>query len=667
MVNSMYSLLAFVATVVVTVLLYYTRRIDNEQTHDFNLMAFFVMMFTIIDMFWGLFASHTIVPNYEILVAISVAFHVGAIVTAHVWTGFTFRYLGIKKKTGVMVLFPIPMIAGLAFIVANFFNGCIFSIDEELIYHSGNLRFVLFLCEYCYYAISLIITIIFQIKCTDEFKKKRYYSTEMFSCIPLLFGIMQFIYPDVPYLSCGYLVSVLVAFVGIVYAEYEKKVQDTSNQYKAASQETYMALAGIAKSFVSVHLFDLPLNKQHSVYSNQFIDEFIREEDGADVQITKVMQGVSEPEYTNRIVEFVDLHTLSARMRGRRVISCEFLGRNQGWCISSFIKIAEDDEGNITKVIHAVQNIDEIKKREIEYEEQLAAAYADKNFEYSEMLKMQAGGVIATDVAEHISTMNDAAARMFGFASAEEAPENFGEILECMEFDNAEEARIEYQRFLETGAAMTYYFRTRNYEGHEIYVMATPKSVVMQNGRRMILTSFNDISRSKEMEDMLVAISETDALTAINNRGSGESKTELKLAGGSTGMFCLMDIDKFKSINDTYGHNVGDKALIAVAGALKQSFRNRDIVMRLGGDEFAVFAEGITTEELATRCIRRLFTMISDIDIEEMNGKKITVSLGAVFITSSNGLRFDDVYQKADAVMYNCKEKEGSYYEFCKI
>ena len=54
-------------------------------------------------------------------------------------------------------------------------------------------------------------------------------------------------------------------------------------------------------------------------------------------------------------------------------------------------------------------------------------------------------------------------------------------------------------------------------------------------------------------------------------------------------MFCLIDCDKFKSINDTYGHSVGDKVIIAVAEKLRKTCRDSDVVLRLGGDEFAIF------------------------------------------------------------------------------
>ena len=87
-----------------------------------------------------------------------------------------------------------------------------------------------------------------------------------------------------------------------------------------------------------------------------------------------------------------------------------------------------------------------------------------------------------------------------------------------------------------------------------------------------------------------------DALTKICNRGYGEAQIEKLLKAKKNGMFLLFDVDKFKHINDTYGHSIGDEVLIQVADALKQTFEQAGVCMRLGGDEFAVYAPEITEQ-----------------------------------------------------------------------
>lgn len=664
MVDVLYALIAMIAMLVVAVLLRFNKESQEEEAKSFRILMWTIEAFCFVDSVWGFIASQYISSKPGHLYAVTVLFYLLASYCALVWCKFTFHYLRMKRRIWLDCLMISPFLVSVVLVILNNWNSCIFYITDDMVYHTGTLRVIPFVIEGYYFVMALIFAIITQSKTQDAFRKKVCYSVETFCVIPIVFLILQIMFPESPYISSGYMVASIAVFLGIVSAERTQRVVVASEHYKEESKEIYMALEGIAKSFVSVHLFDLTLNKQTPVYSNRFIDEYIDPADGADVQITKVMQGVVEPEYVNKVVDFVDLKTLSVRMRGKRVISCEFMGRNQGWCIATFIKIAQDERGNVTKVIHAVQNMNEVKMRELEYEKALAEAYEDQNVIYSEMLKMQAGGVIATDEAELILAMNDSAAKMFGYPSADVATADFHILLDKMEFDNYEEAKEDYNRFKGNGEGFPYYFKTKNYKGNEIYVMGLPKMITGVNGRKIIVTSYTDISVSKEMENKLVEMSETDALTGIYNRGSGESKTEAMLSHGAVGLFCLIDIDQFKKINDSFGHMVGDKALIAVAKALKTSFRDKDVVMRLGGDEFAVFAEGITTETAARRCFDRFFDCLEKIKIEEMKDSKITVSLGAAFATRLGEGAFDDMYQRADAIMYGCKEKPGNCYAF---
>ena len=130
------------------------------------------------------------------------------------------------------------------------------------------------------------------------------------------------------------------------------------------------------------------------------------------------------------------------------------------------------------------------------------------------------------------------------------------------------------------------------------------------------------------------------------------------------GMFCLLDVDDFKWVNDNLGHDVGDKVLIEVANCLKESFRESDIVMRLGGDEFAVFADGVTDQELAISLINRFFDKITNINISELGDYDISVSMGVAFNLAVNNQSFEKIYKNADSCVYDSKKKEGNVYTF---
>lgn len=178
---------------------------------------------------------------------------------------------------------------------------------------------------------------------------------------------------------------------------------------------------------------------------------------------------------------------------------------------------------------------------------------------------------------------------------------------------------------------------------------------------RYVLYAVECIDEEKKKENHLLYLAQTDLMTGIFNRGHGEKMISELLAEHKAGLFCLFDVDKFKHVNDKYGHMVGDQVLIAIAEALQKVKRNHDVIMRLGGDEFAAYFVDIMSEEDASRIIQCFFSEISKIHIAPMT-EEISVSLGAVLY--QDGLTFDSIYKIADSGVYDSKLNKGSSYTF---
>jgi len=179
-----------------------------------------------------------------------------------------------------------------------------------------------------------------------------------------------------------------------------------------------------------------------------------------------------------------------------------------------------------------------------------------------------------------------------------------------------------------------------------------------------ILWTLESIDEDRKMQEKFRVLSETDRMTGILNRGSGEQKIREKMQEGLGGMFWLMDADKFKSINDNFGHSVGDKVIIAIASCLKKSFRDTDIVFRLGGDEFAAYAVDAKGEEIGRMIAMRFFGAIDRIEIPELGDHKIHISIGAAFCDPNTGESFEELYQRADKGTYLSKKEEGNFITF---
>ena len=145
---------------------------------------------------------------------------------------------------------------------------------------------------------------------------------------------------------------------------------------------------------------------------------------------------------------------------------------------------------------------------------------------------------------------------------------------------------------------------------------------------------------------------DADPLTGLFNRRRLRSFiTEVKSIGG---ILVYLDIDLFKSINDHWGHGVGDECLKRVADKLREVFRSEDGLFRMGGDEFLVVAPGLEVEDAKTRIetLRRLLS-------ERMGGQP-AVMISAGFSLFGVGPSFEEALASADHAMYRDKEARGS-------
>ncbi len=168
------------------------------------------------------------------------------------------------------------------------------------------------------------------------------------------------------------------------------------------------------------------------------------------------------------------------------------------------------------------------------------------------------------------------------------------------------------------------------------------------------------IQSDKAKEENLRKASEIDGLSQLLNHISGERRVNSYLENGGFGMFCLMDVDKFKTINDTYGHAIGDMVISAVSQCMRDTFRDGDILMRLGGDEFGVFAPGLVDRSACTNRIDTLNKKLSAIKFETTE-LRVSVSIGTVIRDNTEEYReFEQLYRAADSLMYVQKKAKAA-------
>ncbi len=152
--------------------------------------------------------------------------------------------------------------------------------------------------------------------------------------------------------------------------------------------------------------------------------------------------------------------------------------------------------------------------------------------------------------------------------------------------------------------------------------------------------------RMEASEQTIRRLVDADPLTGLWNRRRLRPFVE---AAGEGGMVFFIDVDRFKAINDSWGHATGDACLLRVAATMEQVFRTTDGLFRIGGDEFLVVAPGMDPEEAARRA-RELREHLAKTD---ERGIALSVSVGTA--PFGGDLRFDEAMAQADAAMYRAK------------
>ena len=174
----------------------------------------------------------------------------------------------------------------------------------------------------------------------------------------------------------------------------------------------------------------------------------------------------------------------------------------------------------------------------------------------------------------------------------------------------------------------------------------------------------DDVVEGAKEREVLITLAETDIMTGILNRGSGEQKVRNALMQGRYGLFLIVDVDNFKQINDSFGHSVGDKVIRGIAGILKTDFREKDIVFRLGGDEFAVFAQNVPDQKVGERLVNRVLDDVRHMDISEIGEPGVSVSIGAALIAHGEAYTFEELYDQTDKCVYRSKDVTGNMVTF---
>lgn len=228
--------------------------------------------------------------------------------------------------------------------------------------------------------------------------------------------------------------------------------------------------------------------------------------------------------------------------------------------------------------------------------------------------------------------------------------------------DDLEYAERSLAQVLDTGSVEDREYRIINAAGQVRWL--SDKCYVNQqrdSDQRVIIVGIaEDITEKKQLEGELQRLATTDVLTQSSNRRHffecARQALETAREEGKPLAFLLLDIDDFKQINDTYGHQEGDQVLQRIADSGRAVLRRGDLFGRIGGEEFAAVFPGCTAqiaEQIAGR-LQREIQHLSFSHGQQVYG--VTVSQGVTELTDADDL-IDTLYARADAAMYQAKRQ----------
>ena len=277
-------------------------------------------------------------------------------------------------------------------------------------------------------------------------------------------------------------------------------------------------------------------------------------------------------------------------------------------------------------------------------------------------------GIITISESGEIEAFNPAAEDIFGYVQQEVLGKNLKMLMPEPD-RSAHDGHI--SRYLQTGQARIIGVRGREVTGlrksGESFPMELSVSEMMLGGHRYFIGIARDITERKRAENKIAHLAHYDYLTDLPNRAllldvlnhsiALAARNKIKVA------VLFLDLDGFKHINDTLGHDAGDLLLKGVSARLKKSIRNSDTVARVGGDEFIVVLDSIGTDENASHVANKIIAALSEVfDLKGMPSR-VGASIGISLFPddSENPVQ---LVKQADQAMYLAKQAGKNTYRF---
>ena len=276
-------------------------------------------------------------------------------------------------------------------------------------------------------------------------------------------------------------------------------------------------------------------------------------------------------------------------------------------------------------------------------------------------------GIFRTTVEGHYLDANPALAHIYGFDSPEELMRSLRDIGTQLYVDR--QRREEFMHIMKARGSVTG-FESRVYRknGDIIWISENARAIFAEDGSPIGYEgTVEDITERRLYQVRIEHQANYDTLTGLANRSLLQDRLQQALltaaSSGQRIAVAFVDLDRFKFINDSLGHHVGDELLKAVAGRLKACVRDCDTVARLGGDEFVLLINGHTGPEYVRQVMDRMLASVAQPWIIEQGEFLVSCSIG-VALHPDDGEEALTLLKHADSAMYRAKDSGRNNFQF---
>lgn len=319
----------------------------DEVNWAFKKYALASLMYFVTDVLWGILNS---LQLSTLLYIDTFVYYISMALTIAYLCNYVTKYLHLRSGFGkfIRIFGQAFAVLEIILLVVNHFVPIFFRIYSDGSYQAFVYRYIALYMQVFLCLLLTIQTGIVMIKASDEMKK-RYFTIFLF-CIAMEAAIvLQIVYPLLPIYAIGLLIgsSIIHTFVN----EGEK-------------EEQFRVLQSLADIHYSMHVIDLAKDTVQELTARREVKAIVNRKEGALKMMHAVMNAVTTDEYLQKALEFTDLSTLAERMRDKKSVAMQFVGKNVGWVQAMFIATETDPYGKPTKVIYTTRIIEEEKKNE---------------------------------------------------------------------------------------------------------------------------------------------------------------------------------------------------------------------------------------------------------------------------------------------------------------